>query len=438
MSADFLHKRILVLGAGREGLSVVQYILHLHPDADITLADTSQTRHDIGGVTQLTGTDYPTTLADWDVVVVSPGIPPHTQLLQTAQAITTATNIFFEDVLGAVVAVTGSKGKSTTSSLIAAILKHGNTRVHLVGNIGTPALDVLREHNTRDELFVYELSSYQASRLVQGPDVAVIVNLFPEHLDYHGGVEQYYRDKLRITTTQTADQVVFYNSTNNELAQQIAVSKAQKVSWPDERGAHHEQDGLYYGTEKIIALNEIPLLGTHNIENCLGAISIAKYFQVQNQDIATAIRSFTPLRHRLQPVGTYQHITFYDDAISTTPESTLAALSVFPNVGCILLGGLDRGYDFRHLAQVIAAKEIPTIIFFPDTGSTIRAAIEATGYTPKHIMETRSMEEAVMFAYAHTPHNTVCLLSCASPSYSVFKNFEDKGDQFQHWVKKLS
>jgi len=438
MQADLLQQRILILGAGREGLSVARYLLHISPEANITIADSSSAVIDLPGCTILTGENYPTSLTAWDSIVVSPGIPPSTPLLQTAQTITTATNIFLQDVLGTTIAVTGSKGKSTTSSLIAAILKHHNPRVHLVGNIGTPALDVLQQHNTRDDIFVYELSSYQASRLVQGPDVAVIVNLFPEHLDYHGGANAYYRDKLRITTTQHADQVVFYNSHNTELANRITASHAQKNPWPNDRAAFVLHDALYYGNDKVIDVADIPLLGAHNIDNCLAAISVAKYFQVSNTEIAQAIRAFTPLRHRLQKVGTYQQITFYDDAISTTPESTIAALDALPSVGAIILGGLDRGYDFQHLAQVIATKKIPTLIFFPDSGATIRKAIAKTGYVATQQLDAQSMEQAVLFAYAHTPHNTACLLSCASPSYSIFKNFEDKGDQFQEWVKKLS
>lgn len=436
--SDFVHKRILILGAGREGISAARYILHIHPDADVTLADHSENIPTVAGVTMRIGKQYPVALNEWDLVVISPGIPPHTPLLQTANAITTATNIFFEDVLGTVVAVTGSKGKSTTSSLIAGILKHNHPRVHLVGNIGTPALDVLREHNTRDELFVYELSSYQASRLVEGPDVAVIVNLFPEHLDYHGGIEAYYRDKLRITTSQTADHVVLYNAANAELASRINASPARRISWPDERGARVSGDAIYYGTEHIVELADIPLLGRHNIENCLGAVTVGKYFQIPNEEIGKAIRSFIPLRHRLQNVGTYHGMTFYDDAISTTPESTTAALHAVQNVGCIFLGGQDRGYTFAAFSREIAKRKIPVIVYFPDTGAAIKNAIEATGYTPAHTLETRSMEEAVRFAYAHTPEDSVCLLSCASPSYSIFKNFEDKGDQFQHWVKKLA
>jgi UDP-N-acetylmuramoylalanine--D-glutamate ligase len=231
---------------------------------------------------------------------------------------------------------------------------------------------------------------------------------------------------------------VLFNAANAELAQRITASPARRISWPDERGARLSGDAIYYGTEHIIELTDIPLLGRHNVENCLGAITAAKYFQVPNAEITKAIKSFSPLRHRLQPVGVFHDISFYDDAISTTPESTTAALHVFNNIGCLFLGGQDRGYHFAQLAREIAKRKIPTLIFFPDTGVSIRAELEKIGYTPEHTLETRSMEEAVRFAYAHTPRHSVCLLSCASPSYSVFKNFEDKGDQFQHWVQQLA
>ncbi len=435
MNADFLHKKILILGAGREGLSTARYLRHLRSDADITVADLEEREVDAAGAQTLFGTHYPTSLEQWDLVVVSPGIPPQTPLLRTARFTTTATNIFLDDVQGTVVAVTGSKGKSTTSALIAHILAQHHPHVHCVGNIGAPALDALREHNTNHDLFVYELSSYQASRLVAGPDVAIIMNLFPEHLDYHGGREQYYRDKLRVAMTQTENDVVIYNANNSELARRIADAPSQKIAWPDERGAHIENDALYYGADPILPLSELKLPGAHNAENCLGAITVANYFQVPHAVIAAGLRSFTPLAHRLEYVGTFQGITFYDDAISTTPESTIAALRALPKTGTLILGGQDRGYDFTQLAQLIADKKIPTLIFFPDSGATIREAIARAGYTPEHLLETRSMEEAVRFAYDHTPTGMICLLSCASPSYSIFKNFEDKGEQFQNSVK---
>jgi UDP-N-acetylmuramoyl-L-alanine---L-glutamate ligase len=181
----------------------------------------------------------------------------------------------------------------------------------------------------------------------------------------------------------------------------------------------------------------VPLPGEHNIENVLGAITVAKEFGIDNEAIGRAIYHFKPLSHRLENIGIHKGTTFYDDAISTTPDSTVAALRSIPKVHTLILGGQDRGYDFTALAQLIAELNIPYIVFFPDSGKTIETAIADAGYTPQQVLHTSSMKEAVEFAYQHAAPDTVCLLSCASPSYSVFKNFEDKGNQFQQYVKEL-
>ena len=162
------------------------------------------------------------------MVVVSPGIPPHTPLLATAQRITTGTNIFFQHCKGTIIGVTGSKGKSTTASIIAHILKHAGKHTHLVGNIGTPALTELLTTNATADVWVMELSSYQTRLLEHGPDIAVITTFFPEHLDYHTSVEQYYTDKLRITAAQSSRDTVIYNHDNAELQQRITPPLAER------------------------------------------------------------------------------------------------------------------------------------------------------------------------------------------------------------------
>lgn len=413
---------VCVLGAGVEGRAASQFLHTIYPHLNITLAD----QHD---------QSYPTDLSSYDCVVVSPGIPPSTPLLETAREITTATNIFLDHCKGTVIAVTGSKGKSTTASLIAHLLKTAGFTVELVGNIGVPGVAKLLERNSPDEIFVYEMSSYQASRLEHGPDIAVIVNLFPEHMNYHGSLEQYYTDKMKITTLQTAEQTVVYNSENAELTQRIATSHAKKISYPQESGFHVETDGVYSKTERLATFDELPLKGMHNASNIIAALTAAATVRaIDTTTLREGILSFKPLRHRLQIVGYSEDITWVDDAISTTPESTLAALAAFPNTGALILGGLDRGYNFTELGKEIARRRIPVLVFFPDTGKTIETAIRSAGFTAPHTLHTTSMNEAVEFIAAHCEKRTTALLSCASPSYTLFKNFEDKGDQFSNAV----
>lgn len=171
------------------------------------------------------------------------------------------------------------------------------------------------------------------------------------------------------------------------------------------------------------------------MENIDAATAVAKIFDISDEIIKNAVRNFQPLPHRLQFVGKFKDILFYDDAISTTPESTVCAINSFLKIGTIFLGGLDRGYDFNELSKIIIDKKIPNIVLFPDSGEKIFNLLKKVAGIK--FLKTKSMEEAISFAYKNTPANTVCLLSTASPSYSLWKNFEEKGNQFQLFVKKL-
>ena len=186
---------------------------------------------------------------------------------------------------------------------------------------------------------------------------------------------------------------------------------------------------------KDFELSKVSILlkGEHNEENIRASIAVAKIFNISDDIIRRAIEKFNPLPHRLEHLGNFSDILFIDDAISTTPESTMMAIQTIPSVGTIFLGGEDRGYDFSELEKQLRKKKIKNIVLFPDSGGRILKSRK--GF---NILETSSMEEAVMFAYKQTPKQMACLLSMASPSYSLWKNFEEKGDQFQYWVKKLS
>jgi UDP-N-acetylmuramoylalanine--D-glutamate ligase len=182
-----------------------------------------------------------------------------------------------------------------------------------------------------------------------------------------------------------------------------------------------------------VSKKEIPLLGAHNENNIRAAIAVAKYFNVSDSAIKKAIKNFKPLPHRLELVGTYRGITFYDDAISTTPESTIEAIKTLTGVHTIFLGGTDRGYDFRELEKTLRKHNVKNVVLFPDSGNRILKSEK--GFM---VLKTASMEEAVQFAYKYTKKGSICLLSTASPSYSVWKNFEEKGGIFKKEILKYS
>lgn len=407
---DFSGKRVLIVGFGREGEITKQYLESRYKTAQIGIAD--KKTHPEGFIDQ----------ESYDIAIRSPGVHPS----KIRIPYTTATNIFLREVhtTHTVVGVTGSKGKSTTSSLIYEILKTAKQKTKLLGNIGTPMLTALLEPLDPADIFVCELSSFMTMDLKYAPHISVITALFPDHMDFHGDLESYYQAKCAICKYAGAGDYIVFDKDNTELARRVSHAGCRLVT---------------YGPLPAVPEREIPLPGSHNRDNIRAAATVCRLLGCSEDAIIAGIKSFVPLRHRLQFVGTFRSIRFYDDAISTTPESTIAALDAVSDIGCLILGGQDRGYDFTALAEKICSLRIPNLIIFPDSGSRIRRSIESASrssgdYNPRYF-PLSTMEDAVEIAYQYCPKEFACVLSCASPSYSLWKNFEEKGDQFQHFVQ---
>jgi len=398
------YKKILILGYGKEGKATEKFLKKYLPETVIGIAD------------QNVDPNYLDEQKKYDLAVKSPGVPKRLVTIPYS----TATNIFLANINNIVIGVTGTKGKSTTASLIYSILKTAGKKVHLVGNIGRPMLLELFKQPDKDEIFVCELSSYQLDDIRYSPHISVITNLFPEHMNYHGSIDNYYLAKKNILKFVKPDDYYCYNPNYPLLKQWTENIKCHLL--PSNRIIYFDQSAN-------------PLIGEHNLENIDAATAVAKIFDISDEIIKNAVRNFQPLPHRLQFVGKFKDILFYDDAISTTPESTVCAINSFQKIGTIFLGGLDRGYDFNELSKIIIDKKIPNIVLFPDSGEKIFNLLKKV--IRINFLKTKSMEEAISFAYKNTPANTVCLLSTASPSYSLWKNFEEKGNQFQLFVKKL-
>ena len=371
-----------ILGYRKEGKVTEQYLKKFYPHLKIGILDEDLDKN------------YLAKQQKFDLIIKTPGIPKE----KVTGAYTTATNMFFAQNKNLTVGITGTKGKSTTTTLIYDMLKAGNKQVRLLGNIGNPMLEVFLGKIDKNEIFVIELSSYMLDDIEYSPNVALLLNLFPEHMNYHTSLDAYYAAKMNIFKFQR----------NGDI----------KILPP---------------FRAKIPTKEIPLLGEHNRTNIRAAVATARALGVRDTAIAKAVENFQPLPHRLECVGTFRDVTFYDDAISTTPQSAIAAIKTLKNVGTLFLGGEDRGYDFTELEKTIRKFKIKNIVLFPTSGSRMLKS-----HTGLNILETRSMERAVTFAYKHTPAGSICLLSTASPSYSVWKNFEEKGNEFKKFVHKLT
>jgi len=398
--------KVLILGYGKEGKTTEDYLKKNFSVLEIITADAKE------------GAGYLEKQKEADVAVRSPGISKEKLRIPN----TTATNIFFSYVSQLpgikIVGVTGTKGKSTTASLISHILKKSGKRVDLLGNIGTPMLTALLAKIKKNTIFVLELSSYQLDDIKFSPNVAVITSIFPEHMNYHGSINDYYLAKKNIIRYQQPADFFVFDSKNRKA-----------TLWAKETKAKLKP----FASEKLLKNIKLPLPGKHNEENMRAAAAAAMCLGVSDNKIKKAIECFKGLPHRLEFVGNFKGIKFYDDAISTTPESTVMALKSLQKVDTIFLGGQDRGYNFSELRKAIKKYKIKNIVLFPDTGRKIIKSKKGL-----NVLETKNMEEAVRFAYKNTQKDSICLLSCASPSYSLWNNFEEKGEQFKFWVKNIS
>lgn len=411
-------KKILILGFGKEGQDTFRFLRKLFPKKVVGIADklkVQDLRLKIKDkkVRPYLGKNYLKSPKSYDVIIKSPGIPFKILPKSILKKITTQTEIFFDNCPGRIIGVTGTKGKSTTASLIYQVLKEGRLRVHLVGNIGKPVLSSLLKAK-KEEVFVYELSSHQLYNLKKSPRIAVFLNIYPEHLDYYRNFQEYAKAKANITRYQTKHDYLVFNS-EDKLVRKIAKkSKAKKI----------------------------PIRGKYYDLNKNAARAVGKIFKIPKKVVEKSIRKFKPLPHRLEYVGIFKGIKFYNDSLSTIPETTIAALdSLGDGVETILLGGFDRGLDFKNLVKIILKDKIKNLILFPTTGEKIwREILNQTkdnSNLPRAFL-VQSMKDAVELAYKHTQKGKICLLSAASASFSIFRDYKERGNLFKKYVKRYA
>lgn len=433
-------KKVLILGLGREGLDSFKFIQKIFPDKKFGIADKAELKDLDANIQKLIlnkgpvfhlGKNYLRALKKYDIIIKSPGIPPKVivPFISKKQRITSQTDIFFENCTGKIIGVTGTKGKSTTTSLIYEILKQNRLKVHLIGNIGRPVLSFLFNAKP-DDIYVYELSSHQLYNFKKSPHIAVFLNIYPEHLDYYENFKEYLKAKQNITRYQKSEDFIIFNPQNKEVRETAKISKAKKIPIRIEN------------VGRTIKIKEIPLEGKFNLQNIEAAIIIGRIFGISNRDIVRVIKKFKPLEHRLELVGTYRGITFYNDSLATAPEATIGAINTFKGkVQTIMLGGFDRGIDYySKLAKTVLENKIKNIILFPTTGEKIWKDICSQNrkryFLPKAFF-VNNMKDAVVLAYKYTSKGKICLLSPACASFGIFKNYKERGDLFKKYVKKL-
>ena len=437
--ANFANKKVLVLGLAKSGESAARLLDKL--GAIVTVNDGKPFEENPAaqslleeGIKVVTG-GHPLELLDEDfeLMVKNPGIPYDNAMvvraLEKKIPVITEVELAYMISEAQIIGITGSNGKTTTTTMIAQVLTAGGQNGLLSGNIGFPASQVAQTASSKDTL-VMELSSFQLMGIEAfHPQIAVITNLMPTHLDYHGSVEEYAAAKWNIQKNMTADDYLVLNFNQawaKEMASQtqatvVPFSTTEKVD-----GAYLEGDILTFRGEAIMLVAEIGVPGSHNVENALATIAVAKLRGIDNQTIKEVLSAFGGVKHRLQYVGRVNEVAFYNDSKSTNILATQKALSGFDNSKVILIaGGLDRGNEFDELVPDL--KGLKKMVILGQSAARVKRAADQAGVS---YLDATDVRDAAHKAFAQAEPGDIVLLSPANASWDMYSNFEVRGDEF--------
>ena len=444
--SKFANKKVLVLGLAKSGESAARLLDKL--GAIVTVNDGKPFEENPAaqslleeGIKVVTG-GHPLELLDEDFewMVKNPGIPYNNPMVMRAleKKIPVITEVELAYLISdaPIIGITGSNGKTTTTTMIAEVLTAGGQNGLLSGNIGFPASQVAQDASERDTL-VMELSSFQLMGIEAfHPEIAVITNLMPTHLDYHGSFEEYVAAKWNIQKNMTASDYVVLNF-NQDLAKELAKkSAAQVIPFSTQEkvdGAYLDGDVLTFRGEAIMTASELGVPGSHNVENALATIAVAKLRGIDNQVIKETLAHFGGVKHRLQYVGDINQVKFYNDSKSTNILATQKALSGFDNSKVILIaGGLDRGNEFDELVPDI--KGLKKMVILGESAVRVKRAADQAEVS---YLDASDVRDATRKAYSVAGPGDIVLLSPANASWDMYKNFEVRGDEFLAVFKEL-
>lgn len=449
------NKSILILGFGLEGQSSYRFIRRHIPEAEVCIAD----QRDISGLVEphkntvlVTGPDYLKTLYEYEIILKSPGISLKDQDLSLIKGeLTSQLDLFLRMIPVKTVGVTGTKGKSTTVSLIKAICDQASLPVMLLGNIGVPVFESLDDIK-QDTAAVIEMSSHQLEYITVSPDIAVLTNLYEEHLDHYRSFEHYIKAKLNIGLYQNKHDFLIYNYDLELLREQVKVINRPckwAVTLEEPHKTEHiryctfvQGDDLYFiidGRQELAF--KVPksseLKGRHNIMNILFAATVCKILGCPAPDICRAVDQFNGLPHRMEFIGEVDGVRYYNDSIATIPEAVIYAVEALKDVKTLIIGGMDRGINYDPFCDYLKKSDVQNIICLPETGHKIAEKL-AGNNTSKNVVKVADLPEAVRVAKMITPKGSICLLSPAAASYGFFKNFSERGETFKNLVLSRS
>lgn len=418
------NKKVCILGFGREGRSTLKKLLEVKGFDSLTVVDIKDVSKDCpSGVNCIFGEGYLDCLDDFDLVFKTPGVVLKKELSEYKCKFTSETEVFISAFKDKVIGITGTKGKSTTSSFLYHVLKTAGKNVLFAGNIGIPVFDIASEVRD-DSIIVIELSCHQLEYINVSPHISILLNVYEDHLDHYGTREKYGLSKKNIYKYQDASDFLF---TTKEVIDEWGPSKSKVTLVSKDMcpiGSFEEIKGA-------------SLRGEHNLLNITFAYLVSKMFMVSLEDFELSVKTFETLPHRLEYVGCIEGIDYYDDSISTTVKSSISAVKSIDNSAVLLLGGMERNIDYTELVSFIKDSRLKFIICMYESGKRIfdmYEALKKVPNSPKAIF-VNDLFEAVKKAKEVAKKGEAVLLSPASASYGYFKNFEERGDTFKQLVQ---
>ncbi len=432
-------KKVALIGFGVEGRSALKY--WQTQAADITICDANADLQVPTGVHSQLGPDYLKDLDRFDLIMRTPGLNPHVILDHNptiGPKITTIINEFLRiSPTKNIIGVTGTKGKGTTTTLIAKMLEAAGKTVFVGGNIGLPPFDFL-DQLTPDAWVVLELSSFQLYDLKHAPHLAVCLMIAPEHLNWHTDMADYVQAKAQLFVHQQPGDIAVYFADNNYSRQIARHSPGTHIPYYAPPGAYVQDGAITIAGQTICQTSELKLLGAHNWQNACAATTAVWQVLPEPGPIRQALTTFTGLEHRLEFVRTTGGISYYNDSFGTTPETAIAAIQAFVQPKVLILGGGDKNSDYSQLIKTILDHNVRHVVAIGQVmGPVIAQALTKAGFTAITRVPTGTMTDITAAATAAAQSGDVVLLSAACTSFDMFKDYKDRGNQFKAAVRDL-
>lgn len=435
---DFLDgKYVAIVGFGKEGQSTYRFIRKylskqklVIVDGNESLLDNNSYLKDDDNIELVLGDHYLDNLEKYDVIIKSPGVRfKDIDISLFKDKITSQLGLVLDFYKNNIIGITGTKGKSTTTSLITKILKDQGIDAYLLGNIGIPIFDNIDKMNDKS-MMVIEMAALQLEFVKNSPHIGIILNLFEEHLDFFKDKNAYYLAKMNMFKYQDANDYSIYTSSNTTLNDYVRIGDYKGNLIDIVKDLKIENDYIVSDNKKLYnTKSERNLIGSHNLSNIMFAIEVSKILDLDFLKVSDSINSFEPLEHRMEFVATINGVKYYNDSIATIPDATINCVNALKDVDTIIFGGMDRGIDYSKLIEFFNNSSIDNFICMPQTGYKIGKKIKN-----KNVYFIEDLKDAVSKAKEVT--KKICVMSPAASSYNAFKNFEEKGRAYKTYVKE--